>query len=592
MWFRGLYRKILVWRLRYISNRNFVFILSGIVGIVAGLAAVLLKESVHWLNHALTDDSQVVTGNYYYVILPAIGLVLTYITSHFIFKEKLGHGVTSVIYAISKGSSKMRRRMMLSRIITSTLTVGFGGSVGLEAPIVVTGSAIGSNAGREMHLHYRHRTLMIGCGAAAAVSAIFDSPIAGVIFAVEVILSDVKINKFVPLLIASVSGSIVSMSFAGEGALFHFTQVDPFKAMDVPYFIGLGIFCGFFAVYFTRTHYYIENQIQRITNAWAKIALAGIGLGIIVFFFPPIFGEGYITIKKLIADNGQSILNRSLFFDQVENEWFVVAFVASLILVKAVASSVTIGSGGSGGIFAPSLFIGALTGFMFARVTNLLSLGNVSTSNFALVGMCGMMSGVLHAPLTGIFLIAEITEGYTLFVPLMIVSAIAYITVYYFEPHSIYTKHLVESGDLIQDNKDKEVLSLLNIKKMILHDFKTVHPDSSLGELIEVIKGSQRNTFPVVNSECTLEGIITLDDIRHVMFDKNKYAHVLVKTLMHQPKSIIKTNDKMSSVMSKFEKTQEWYLPVTNQDCYIGFISKSNIFNAYRQRLKKQAMED
>ena len=592
MWFRGLYRKILVWRLRYISNRNFVFILSGIVGIVAGLAAVLLKESVHWLNHAVTGDFQVVTGNYYYVILPAIGLILTYITSHFIFKEKLGHGVTSVIYAISKGSSKMRRRMMLSRIITSTLTVGFGGSVGLEAPIVVTGSAIGSNAGREMHLHYRHRTLMIGCGAAAAVSAIFDSPIAGVIFAVEVILSDVKINKFVPLLIASVSGSIISMSFAGKEALFHFTQVDPFKAIDVPYFIGLGIFCGFFAVYFTRTHYYIESQIQQITNAWAKIALGGIGLGIIVFFFPPIFGEGYITIKKLIADNGQSILNRSLFFDQVENEWFVVAFVASLMLIKAVASSITIGSGGSGGIFAPSLFIGALTGFMFARITNLLSIGNVSTSNFALVGMCGMMSGVLHAPLTGIFLIAEITEGYTLFVPLMIVSAIAYITVYYFEPHSIYTKHLVESGDLIQDNKDKEVLSLLNIKKMILHDFKTIHPDSSLGELIEVIKGSQRNTFPVVNSECELEGIITLDDIRHVMFNKEKYAHVLVKTLMHQPKSIIKTNDKMSSVMSKFEKTQEWYLPVTNRDCYIGFISKSNIFNAYRQRLKRQAMED
>lgn len=569
-----------------------MFILSGIVGIVAGLAAVLLKECVHWLNHLVTNDFQVETGHYYYLALPAIGLVLTYLTSHFIFKEKLGHGVTSVIYAISKGSSKMRRRMMLSRIVTSTLTVGFGGSVGLEAPIVVTGSAIGSNAGRELHLHYRHRTLMIGCGAAAAVSAIFDSPIAGVIFAVEVILSDVKINKFVPLLIASVSGSLVSMGLAGKEALFHFTQVDPFIASDVPYFIGLGIFCGFFAVYFTRTHYYLENQIQQIKNAWGRIAVAGIGLGVIVFFFPPIFGEGYITIKKLIAEDGQSILHRSLFFDQIDNEWFVVAFVASLILVKAVASSITIGSGGSGGIFAPSLFIGALTGFMFARITNLLSLGNVSTSNFALVGMCGMMSGVLHAPLTGIFLIAEITEGYTLFVPLMIVSAIAYITVYYFEPHSIYTKHLVESGDLIQDNKDKEVLSLMKIQKMVLHDFKTVHPDSSLGELIDVIKHSQRNTFPIVNSECILVGIITLDDIRHVMFDKKKYAHVLVKTLMHQPKAIIKTKDSMSSVMSKFEKTQEWYLPVINGETYVGFISKSNIFNAYRQRLKKQAMED
>lgn len=592
MWIRGLYRKLFVWRLRYISNRNFVFILSGIVGIIAGLAAVLLKNSVHWLNHIVTGGFQVKTGNYYYVILPTIGLLLTYIAAHFLFKEKLGHGVTSVLYAISKGSSKMKRRMTFTRIITSTLTVGFGGSVGLEAPIVVTGSAIGSNAGRETHLHYRHRTLMIGCGAAAAVSAIFDSPIAGVIFAIEVILTDVRINKFVPLLIASVSGSIVSMLLTGKETLFHFTLKDPFKAIDVPYYIGLGIFCGIFAVYFTRTHYYIESKIQQVKNAWMRILIAGIGLGIIVFFFPPIFGEGYITIKKLIADDGQSILNRSIFSDQVSNEWFVVAFVASLILIKAVASSLTIGSGGSGGIFAPSLFIGGLTGFMFARIVNITSVGTVSTSNFALVGMCGMMSGVLHAPLTGIFLIAEITEGYTLFVPLMIVSAIAYITVYYFEPHSIYTKHLIESGDLIHDNKDKEVLSLLDIRKMILHDFKTVHPDSTLGELVSVIKNSTRNTFPIVNSECQLVGLVALDDIRQVMFDEEKYRKILVKTLMTEPKTTIYVNESMDSVMAKFEKTNDWYIPVINGECYIGFISKSNIFNAYRQRLKKQAIED
>lgn len=592
MWLPKVYRRILVWRLRYISNRNFVLILGGIVGTIAGLAAVILKTSVHWINHFLTGGFHLKTGHFYYVLFPTIGLILTYLVATFLFKEKLGHGVTSVIYAISKGSSRMKRRMMLSRLVTSTLTVGFGGSVGLEAPIVLTGSAIGANVGTEAHLHYRQRTLMIGCGSAGAVSAIFDSPIAGVIFAIEVILTEVNINKFIPLLIASVCGSIVSMLLLQEESLFRFELTDAFIASDVPYYIGLGIFCGIIAVYFTRTHYYLENKIQQIESSWKRILIGGVGLGVLIYLFPPMYGEGYNSIKTLISDGGASILNRSPFFQHESNEWFVVAFLAALIIIKAIASSLTIGSGGSGGVFAPSLFIGGITGFLYARIMSLTGLGTISTTNFALVGMCGIMSGVLHAPLTGIFLIAEITDGYTLFVPLMIVSAIAYSTIYYFEPHSIYTKHLIEKGDLIQGNHDKQLLSLLNIRSMIERDFKTIHPEATLGELVQEVKVSNRNIFPVVNSECNLVGIIYLDDIRQLMFEKSKYGVILVKTIMRPTTEIIKIHDNMLTVMSKFEKSNSWNLPVLNNDTYIGFISKSTIFDAYRHRLIKQAKED
>lgn len=592
MWLPKVYRRILIWRLRYISNRNFVFILAGIVGAIAGLAAVTLKTSVHWINHLLTGGFQLKTGDSYYVIYPTIGLLITYLIARYIFKEKRGNGVSSIIYAISKGSSRMKRRVMLSRLVTSIFTVGFGGSVGLEAPIVITGSAIGANIGSEAHLHYRQRTLMIGCGAAGAISAIFDSPIAGVIFAIEVILSEVNINKFIPLLIASVSGAIVSLILLQEESLFHFELTEAFAASDVPYYIGLGFFCGLVALYFTRTHYYIDHKMELIDSRIKRVLIAGAGLGVLIYLFPPMYGEGYNSIKTLITDGGASILNRSPFFDQESNPWFIVAFLAALIFIKAIAASLTIGSGGSGGIFAPSLFIGGVSGFLFARVMTLTGLGNVSTTNFALVGMCGVMTGVLHAPLTGIFLIAEITDGYTLFVPLMIVSAIAYITIYYFEPHSVYTKHLIEKGDLIQGNHDRQLLSLLKMKNMIDRDFVTIHHESTLGELVQVVKKCTRNIFPVINSEGNLIGIIYLDDIRQLMFNESKYPLVLVKTFMRPPKEIIQIDDTMLTVMAKFEKSNSWNLPVINDDIYVGFISKSTVFDAYRHRLIKQAKED
>ena len=583
------FAKMLVWRLKYISDKNFVLILSGVVGCISGLAAVTLKWTVHEIHHLLSGNSD------YYVraIFPFFGLLITYIIAHFFFKEQLGHGITKILYLISKGSSNIKKRMMVSRMLTSAFTVGFGGSVGLEAPIVVTGAAIGSNISREMALHYKERTLLIGCGSAAAVSAIFNSPVAGVIFTIEVILSEVNIKKFIPLLIASVCGSFVSLMLLGDEILFSFKLTESFNASQGVWFVGLGVFCGFVALHFTRTTYFVEGLVHKITNSWSKIAVGGLILGLIIFVFPPMYGEGYNTIKLILAGEGDTILSNSMFFKQIDKEWTLVIFVIGMIIVKGVASSVTIGSGGSGGVFAPSLFIGGISGFLFARVINLLGFTDpVSESVFTLVGMCGVMSGVLHAPLTGIFLIAEITGGYALFVPLMLVSAISFITISYFEPHSIYTKHLIEKGDLITDNKDKQLLSLLDVRKLIEKDFSVIHPDSTLQELTDVIKSCSRNLYPVVNNQCELVGIITLDDVRRIMFDTEMQEKILVRTIMKLPKEHIYMGDNMQVIMKKFEKSGAWNLPVvTNEQVYIGFFSKSKIFNAYRSRLIKQHEE-
>lgn len=588
---KKLVSKFLMWRIRHLSDRNFVLIVSGVVGCVSGLAAVILKWGVHKLHHLLTGNFDTSYYHYFYFFFPLIGIFLSYMLAKYVFREKLSHGVTSVLYSISKGSSILKKRLMASRVFTSAVTVGFGGSVGLEAPIVVTGSAIGSNIARTMHLNYPRRSLMIGCGSAAAVSAIFNSPIAGVIFSVEVILSEVNINKFIPLLIASVCGSIVSLLLLGDEILFTFTPTFNLEFTHVPHFIFLGIMCGLVSVYFTRMHYFLESTIAKFNDGIPKVIFGGLMLGVMIFVFPPLYGEGYSTLKLLLANNESTLLHNSLFFGQ-DQLWFIITFLVSMILIKAVASALTIGSGGSGGIFAPSLFIGGMTGFLYSRVASVFGFAeDVHHSNFTLVGMCGVMSGVLHAPLTAIFLIAEITQGYTLFVPLMIVSAISYSTIYYFEPHSMYTKHLIEKGDLIKNDRDREVLSLIDIQKVIERDFKTVHPDALLGELIEIVKNSSRNIYPVVNSECRLVGIIHLDDIRKMMFDLDKHSQVIVKTIMHIPKDSISTSDDMNKVMSKFEHSGQWNLPVINDDVYVGFISKSKIFNAYRKRLIRQNRE-
>lgn len=587
-----LLMRFLVWRLKHINDSNFLLIVASVIGLIAGLAAVILKSTVHLVQRLLEQNLDITGFNSLYLGYPLIGILLTVLVANYLLKEKLGHGITQILYAISKNSSIMKRTQMYSRMLTSAITVGFGGSVGLEAPIVVTGSAIGSNVGRLVHLDYKKRSLLIGCGAAGAISAIFDSPIAGVIFAIEVIMTEVKISKFIPILIASVSGQLVSIILLGDDILFSFKLTDGFTAPDTPYYILLGIVCGLASLYFTRMVYAVEDRIKTIQNQFSRAIIGGLGLALIIFTFPPIYGEGYESIKALLNGRELAIFDRSFFYSFSGNEAFLILFLLLILLVKPIATALTIGSGGSGGIFAPSLFMGGVTGFLFTRVINDLIPGSgISASNFTLVGMCGLLSGVLHAPLTGIFLIAEITSGYELFVPLMLVSAISFSTISYFEKHSIYTKHLIEKGDLIQYDRDRIVLSLIDLKKIIEKDLLTIHPDAPLKDLVSLVKRSNRNIFPVVNDEQELKGIVTLDDIREIMFDPEYQERIIIKTIMQSPPDFVTPQEKMQSVMNKFEITQAWNLPVIEEGKYIGFISKSRIFNAYRKKLIRQTKE-
>lgn len=582
----------LIWRIKHINNKNFVLILSGIIGIIAGVAAVTLKEAVHFIQNAITANFSYDLANYLYLTYPLTGILLTVYLARYVLKEKLGHGITDILYSISKNSSIIKRSKMYSRMFTSALTVGFGGSVGLEAPIVVTGSAIGSNMGQLMHLDYKKRSILIGCGAAGAISAIFNSPIAGVIFSIEVILAEATIAAFIPLLIASVAGSLISLILLGDDILFSFQLQDPFQASDTPYYALLGLVCGLVSYYFTRTMFKVEGLISRVRSITFRAVLGGLGLGLIIFLFPPIYGEGYNTIKAMLAGQDAALLSNSLFFSNFDDPLFLLLFLVGVMLMKPVATALTIGSGGSGGVFAPSLFLGGVTGFVFARFINYLEVaGTISPANFTLVGMCGVMSGVLHAPLTAIFLIAEITSGYTLFIPLMLVSALAYTTSSYFERYSLYTKVLVERGDLIQHDKDRQVLSLIHLEKIVETDLLTIHPLATVNDLVELVQVSKRNIFPVVNEEGVMRGIVTLDDIRDVMFDEESRNKIIIKTIMREPPAHISSTESMQSVMNKFEQTGAWNLPVIDKGKYVGFVSKSRIFNAYRTKLIRQQRE-
>ncbi|MEQ8581901.1 MAG: chloride channel protein [Marinoscillum sp.] len=582
----------LVWRLKHISDNNFILIVASVIGLTAGLAAVTLKSTVHYVQLLLQQNLDVTRINYLYIVYPIIGILLTVLVRKFVVRDTPGHGITRILRAISKSSSRIRKRYMMSNMLKSAITVGFGGSVGLEAPIVVTGSAIGSNFGQFVHLDYKKRTLLIGCGAAGAISAIFNSPIAGVIFAIEVILTEVKISKFIPILIASVSGQLVSIVLLGEDILFSFKLVDTFSARDTPWYVLLGIASGMASLYFIRITYLVEGAVENIRNQYGRAIFGGLALALIIFVFPPIYGEGYESIKSLLQGNEVKFLSGSFFYGLADQELIVIGILLLVILAKPFATALTLGSGGSGGVFAPSLFMGGVTGFLFSRVVQfILPSSDISASNFTLVGMCGVMSGVLHAPLTAIFLIAEITSGYMLFVPLMLVSAISFTTISYFEKHSIYTKNLIEKGDLIQYDSDLIVLSLIDLKKIVEKDLLTIHPDAKLQELVGLVKKSKRNIFPVVNDRNELEGIVTLDHIREIMFDPEKQANVVVKTIMQKPPAYLNPQEKMQSVMNKFELTQAWNLPVIDNGKYLGFISKSRIFNAYRKKLIRQTKE-
>ncbi len=583
--------KFILWREEHLSHRKFVYILSFIIGILSGLAAVLLKNAVHYTHHFLFEYIAIDKVNYLYLFFPLIGIFLTVLYVKYSVKDNIGHGITRILFAISRKQGKIKPHNNFTSMIASTFTVGFGGSVGLEAPIVLTGSSIGSTLGRLFRLNYKTKFILIGCGAAGAIAGIFKAPIAAVIFALEVLMLDLTMWSLVPLLISAVTGLTISYFFLGKAEIFTFTMVHEFALSNIPFYILLGIFCGLVSLYFTRGTLSIEEYFTRFKNPYVKWILGGSLLGFMILFLPPLYGEGYETLNALLHGNPESIANGSMFYGKVNNLGIMVLFLLLIIVFKVIATTFTTVSGGVGGIFAPTLFLGGISGYMMAKIINFFNFINVPERNFALVGMAGLMAGVMHAPLTAVFLIAEITGGYALFIPLLITSTIAFITISYFEPHSIYHIRLAKRKELITHHKDQAVLTLIDMMKVIEKDFEVVRPNGKLRDLIDAISRSRRNIFPVVEDK-NLVGVVLLDDIRHVIFNSELYDSIYIRELMFLPPTFIDPEDPMDEVMQKFEETGSWNLPVIKRGEYIGFLSKSKLFSVYRHHLMDISGED
>lgn len=580
----GWLDRLLVLRSKYVDDRHFVLLLCVVIGIVAALAAVLLKTSVHYVEAWVRSIRP--QQNLLFLLFPVIGILLTVLYIRTFVKDNIGHGVSRILYAISRNKAVMKAHNMWSSMVSCTLTAGFGGSVGMEAPIVATGAAIGSNVAQKTRLGFKRTTLLVGCGAAAAIAAIFKAPIAGLIFALEVLMLDLTMASIIPLLIAAVTATLFSSIFLGEQVEFYFTLKDPFTFEHFPFYILLGIVAGGVSLYFTWMNARVESRIKRIEKPYKRVLIGGGILGALIFLFPPLFGEGYITMRSMLSGQPEELLNDSIWGFFVDETGFLfIGFLVLVLIFKAIATSLTTGSGGIGGVFAPSLFMGGITGFVFARLVNTLNWVKISEHNFALVGMAGLIAGVIHAPLTAIFLIAEITGGYELFVPLIITSSIAFLTVRYFEPHSLYTKKLAEKGQLITHHKDQAVLTLLKVESVVEKDFICVKPDQTLGDLVKVIARSQRNIFPVIDQQQRFLGLVPLDEVREVMFDQEKYDKLKVKNLMIVPSTKVSQEESMEAVMKKFRDTGLWNLPVVDEGKYVGFVSRSNVFNVYRKML-------
>lgn len=582
--FTYLLGKFLKWRARHIKQKQFVLILSILVGFFTGLVTVFLKNSTHFIQKLVTSDYLDEYYNPFYFVFPIIGIVITILIKRLI-KGKIGEGVPSALFAISRKNGFLAPYRMYASIFTSMFTVGFGGSVGLEGPAVSTGSAIGSNLGRMMHLNYKSRILLMSCASAGAIASIFNAPIAAIIFTIEIFSLDLTFGSLIPLLLASASGAVTSIFLQGNDYLFHYKYIAPFEVSEVPLYIMLGILSAFVSIYFHRIYFWVDNYFNRFRSPFTKVLVGGGLLGILIFLIPPLYGEGYETINHLLNGNLEKVLERSFLYDYTTSEYLILALLIGLVVFKAFATTFTFGAGGVGGIFAPSLFIGASFGFVFSRFVNEFEWIHISTSNYTLVGMAGLMAGVLHAPLTAVFMIAEITGGYELFVPLMIVSAISFLVTRGIRPHSIYTMQLAKKGDLLTHNKDQAILTLLSIDKVIEKDFKRVSPEMTLGELIKVVSTSRRNLFPVVDEDRKLVGVLTLDDFRSIMFDQSLYEETYVSELMNPPPAYIEKGENMTKVMQKFQTTGAWNLPVVDKGVYAGFVSKSKLFSVYRRKL-------
>lgn len=578
-------KQILLWRYQFISERQFIYVLSVLVGLLAGLGTAVLKNLTFFFENLLEGKFIKDFHHSLYFIFPIIGLIIVFYVKKKVIKKEIGHGISTTLHAVSKKNGIIEKYKMYASLITAPITVGFGGSAGLQGPAVSTGAALGSYVAQLFHMSPKTRMLLIGCATAGAMSSMFKAPVAAIIFAVEIFSLDLAFASLVPLLLASVSAVITSYFFFERDALFGFELIDTFEIKDVLYYIILGIGTGVASVYFSKIYFGITKFFNHFKKRIHRLIIGGFAIGFMLYLIPPLYGEGYGLINNLLNGNTADALATLPYNVDLTNIWIVVAFLIIIALFKAIAMTTTFAAGGVGGIFIPTLFMGASLGNVFAKIINTLG-GNVSESNFTLIGMTGLMAGVLHAPLTAIFLIAEITGGYDLFVPLMLVAAISFAFIKYFFANSIYTTELAKRGELITHNKDKNVMMMMKIDRLIEKNFKTIHPEMLLGDMLKsAVAKSTRNIFPVTNSDKVFLGIVLLDDIRPFMFDTEMYNNVTVETLMKSAPEIIFYEDSVTETMKKFKTSGAWNLPVVKGDKYVGFVSKSKLLTAYRNKL-------
>ena len=590
---RKLQDQVILWREKHISERYFILLLSLSIGVTMALLAALLKFIIHHIeSFVLLHIEQ---RSYLYLVFPALGILLSLLFVRYIVRDDISHGVTKVLSSISQRKSRIKPHNTWSSLLASALTISFGGSVGAESPIVMTGAAIGSNFGRLFRLEQRNLMLLIGCGVAGALGGIFKAPISGLVFVIEVLLLDLTMASVLPLLVSSVSAAAVAYVLSGRENLFLFIQTDPYYIERIPLMILLGIVCGLISLYFSKTMFRIEGEFRKLKSQRTRYLISAAILSLLIFLFPPLYGEGYDSVNILLDGQYTQLLDGSIFEAFSSSYWVVFAFFLLTVLFKVFASVATNSGGGCGGLFAPTLFVGGLTGFLFSYLVNYFSSMRVfiSPKNYILLGMAGLMAGVMHAPLTGVFLIAELSGGYNLFLPLMLVSLTSFATIRIFMPHSIYSLRLAEQGKLLTHQKDTAVLTLMNLENVLEHDFEVVHPEMTLGEMVKVISVSHRNSFPVVNASGILVGIVELDNVRNIMFRPELYDRYRVRRIMVAPEVKIRASMPMTEVMRLFDETKEWKMPVVDDEGrYLGFISKSAIFNNYREVLNATFIGD
>ncbi len=586
--FKDIIHEVSLWRERHLSPQNFLLILSLFIGVIAAFSAIILKNLVHYTSYYLHNSFTPESFNYLFLIFPTVGIILTVLFVKYIVKAKINHGVSRILWAISQNKGNIDKHNTWTSLVASTLTVGFGGSVGLEAPIVYTGAAIGSNISNLFRLDNKSRILLLACGATGAMAAIFKAPIAAIVFAIEVLMIDLTTASLMPLLLASVAGTSVSFFLLGKSVMFNYSVNSHFDLQNIPLYIVLGVFTGAISIYFSKTSGWIEAKFKKIDKIWFKIAIGGGIISLLIFAFPLLYGEGYESLTSLLNGRAEELIFNSLFWGFRDNAWMFLGFLLLVLIFKVVAMATTNGAGGIGGVFAPSLFMGGIAGYFIAILFKVVFNIDVPVENFVLAGMAGVMSGVMHSPLTAIFLIAELTSGYILFVPLMITSAISFMTTIPFEPHSVYTKRLAAKGELMTHHKDKTALSQISIRGIIETNFSSIKKDATLRELVNVISESKRNIFPVLDENNKFTGVVSLDEIRDVVFCAELYDTVIVKELMFMPIVSITPEETMDHVVEKFRSSKYYNMPVIEADgTYVGFISRANLYTNYKDIIEE-----